>query len=68
MAFFGTQVQVTPKGIVQSGQNSNSSKILWLSWLPASLKMIQLKVKAPDKIFSIITGKCFVAQGQVTQK
>ena len=28
MGFFATQEQVTPKWIVQSGRNSNSSKIL----------------------------------------
>ena len=44
--FFGTQGQVTAKWIVRSGRNSNSSEILWLSWLPASLKMIWSKVKA----------------------
>ena len=43
--FFATQGQVTPKLIVRSGQNSNSSKILWLSWLPAKLMKIRSKVK-----------------------
>ena len=45
MGFFATQGQVTPKWIVRSGQNSNSSKILWLSWLPARLMKIRSKVK-----------------------
>ena len=35
MGFFGSQVQVTPKWKVWSGQNSHSSENLWLSWLPA---------------------------------
>ena len=45
---FGAQGQVTPKRIVWSGQKSNSSEILYLSWLPASLKRILSKVKAPS--------------------
>ena len=46
IGFIGTQGQVTPKWIVRSGRNLNSSKISWLSWLPASLTMIRSKVKA----------------------
>ena len=34
---FGIQGHVTPKSVVWSGQNSNPSKNLWLSWLTASL-------------------------------
>ena len=34
--FLDTQGHLTPKGVVQSGRNLNSSEILWLSWLPAS--------------------------------
>ena len=34
------QGQVTPKWLIRSGRNSNSSKILCLSWLPASLTKI----------------------------
>ena len=45
MGFFATQELVTPKWIVRSGRNSNSSKILWLSWLPARLMKIRTKVK-----------------------
>ena len=40
MSFFATQGQVTLKCIVRSDRNSNSSKILWLSWLPARLMKI----------------------------
>ena len=43
--FFGTKGQVTPKGIVQSGQNSNFSEIICLSRLPVNLIKIQLKLK-----------------------
>ena len=43
---FGIQGQVTPKSIVWSGRNSNSSENLWLSWLPARLMKIRSKLKA----------------------
>ena len=41
---FVTQGQVTPKWVVWFGPNSNSTKLLCLSWLPATLMMIQSKV------------------------
>ena len=43
---FGAQGQVTPKRMVRSGPKSNSSEMLCLSWLPASEKKIQSKMKA----------------------
>ena len=43
--FSDAQGQLTPQSLVQSGQNSNSSEILWLSLLPASMKTIQSKMK-----------------------
>ena len=43
MGFFGSQGQVTPKWIVWSGQNLNSSENFWLSYLPASLMEIRSK-------------------------
>ena len=39
--FIRPQGQVTPKWLIRSSQNSNSSEILCLSWLPASLRKIQ---------------------------
>ena len=45
MGFFATQEQVAPKWIVRSGRNSNSSKILWLYWLPVRLMKFQSKVE-----------------------
>ena len=39
--FFGAQRHVTPKWPIRSSQNSNSSEILWMSWLPASLTKIR---------------------------
>ena len=67
--FSSAQGQITPKLIYRWGRNSNSSKILWLSWLPASLIMIQSKMKVllysqhfpHDKSM----GKIYDVQGQV---
>ena len=39
------QGHVTLKWLIRSSQNSNSSEILWLSWLPASLTKIRSKMK-----------------------
>ena len=36
--FQDAQGQLTPQFLVESGPNSNLSEILWLSWLPASMK------------------------------
>ena len=54
MAFFGIQGQVTPKWNIRSDQISNSSEILWLSWLSESLKKIRLKVN------TLSSGKHFL--------
>ena len=40
------QGQLTPQSLVRSGRISNSSKILWMSSLPASMKKIRSKMKA----------------------
>ena len=42
--FFVTQGQVTPKWVVWSGPKSNSSELLCLSWLLATLMMIRSKI------------------------
>ena len=72
MVFFGTQGRVTPKSIVRPGSNSNSSEMLWLSWLSASSKMIRSKVEAVSSgqhfLHDKSMGKFFVAQGRVTPK
>ena len=39
--FQDAQGQLTLQSLVESGQNSNSSKILWLSSLPESMKKIK---------------------------
>ena len=43
--FSGAQGQVTLQSVVELRRNSNSSKLLWLSLLPASMKKIQSKMK-----------------------
>ena len=51
--FFVTQERVTPTWMVWSGPKSNSSEILWLSWLPASMTKIRSKMKSrsPRQLF-----------------
>ena len=44
--FLDTQGQLTPQSLVRSGRILNSSKMLWMSSLPASMKKIQSKMKA----------------------
>ena len=40
------QGQLTPQSLVRSGRISNSSEMLWMSSLPASMKNIRSKMKA----------------------
>ena len=44
--FSDAQGQITPRSVVESRRNSNSSKLLLLSLLPARMKKIQSKMKA----------------------
>ena len=44
--FQDAQGQLTPQSLVRSGRISNSSEMLWMSSLPASMKKIQSKMKA----------------------
>ena len=44
--FPDAQGQLTPQTLVRSGRNSNSSEMLWMFSLPASMKKIQSKMKA----------------------
>ena len=46
--FSDTQGQLTPKSVVEFRQNLISSKLLWLSLLPAKMKKIRSKIKALD--------------------
>ena len=43
--FSDAQGQLTPQSLVESGRNSNSFEILWLSSLPARIKKIRSKMK-----------------------
>ena len=43
--FPDAQGQLTPQSLVRSGRISNSSEMLWMSSLPASMKKIQSKMK-----------------------
>ena len=68
--FSGAHGQVTPKSMDGCGRNSNSSEILCLSWLPASLMTIRSKMRAllcPQNFLHYKSmAKIFGAQGQVT--
>ena len=44
--FPDAQGQLTPQSLVRSNRISNSSKMLWMSSLPASMKKIRSKMKA----------------------
>ena len=44
--FPDAQGQLTPQSLVRSGRISNSSEMLWMSSLPASMKKIRSKMKA----------------------
>ena len=43
--FLDAQGQLAPQSLVRSGRISNSSEILWMSSLPASMKKIRSKMK-----------------------
>ena len=70
--FSDAQGQLTPKSMMDSCQNSNSSKLLWLVLLSARMKKIHLKMKglrwsqhfSHYKSLGIFTD----AQGQLTHK
>ena len=44
--FPDAQGQLTPHSLDRSGRNLNSSEMLWMSLLPASMKKIRSKMKA----------------------
>ena len=45
VVFSDTQGQLTPKSVMEFCRNSNSSKLLYFSSLPARMKKIQSKMK-----------------------
>ena len=64
--FSDAQRQLTPQSLVRSGRISNSFEKLYISLLPASMKTIRPKMKAPEcsQHFPIITlWKLSVANG-----
>ena len=69
---FNVQGQLTSKSVLESCQNSNPSKLLWLTLLPARMKKIHWKMKALEwsqhfsryKSMGIFPN----AQGQLTHK
>ena len=70
--FSDTQGQLTPKSVMESCQNSNPSKLLWLVLLSARMKKIHPKMKVLEwsqhfshyKSLGIFPD----AQGQLTHK
>ena len=70
--FSAAQGQLTPKSMMESCRNSNPSKLLWLTLLPARMKKIHWKMKelewsqrfSPYKSMGIFPD----AQGQLTHK
>ena len=70
--FSDPQRQLTPKSVMESCRNSKSSKLLWLTLLPARMKKIHWKMKVLEwsqrfshyKSMGIFPN----AQGQLTQK
>ena len=69
--FSNAQWQLTAKSVMESCQNSNSSKLLWLVLLPARMKM-HPKMKALEwsQYFSHYKSMGIFpdAQGQLTHK
>ena len=70
--FSHAQGQLTPKSVMESCQNSYSSKLLWLTMLPARMKKIHWKMKALEwsQRFSHCKSMWIFpnAQGQLTNK
>ena len=63
--FSDAQEQLTPKSLVESGHNSISSQILWLSSLPARMKRDQIK-NDPARVLKSLYIDFSEAQGHVT--
>ena len=70
--FSDAQEELTPKSVMESCQNSNTSKLLWLTLLPARMKKIHLKLKALERPQHFSNYKSIGifsdTQGQVTHK
>ena len=70
--FSDAQGQLTPKSVMESCRNSNPSKLLWLTLLPARMKKIHWKMKVLEwsQCFSHYKSMGIFpkAQGQLTHK
>ena len=72
--FSNTKGQLTPQLEVRSGRNSNSSKMLWLFFLPARMKKIRSKLKALEwsqykrLIFQTLRAANSAVRGQIWSK
>ena len=70
--FSHAQGQLTPKSVMESCRNSNPSKLLWLTLLPARMMKIHWKMKVLEwsHRFSHLKSMVFFpnAQGQLTHK
>ena len=70
--FSHAQGQLTPKSVMESCQNSNPFKLLWLTLLPARMKKMHWKMKALEwsQLFSHYKSMGIFpnAQGQLTHK
>ena len=60
--FPDAQGHLTPQSLVRSGRISNSSEMLWMSSLAASMKKIRSKMKVDTTLYSNFSD----AQGQIT--
>ena len=57
--FPDAQGQLTPQSLVRSGRISNSSEMLWMSSLPASMKKIRSKMTALEYIEFRTRPRCY---------
>ena len=63
--FTDAQGQLTPQSLVRSGRISNSSEMLWMSSLPASMKKIRSKNEGA-RVDTTLYSNFSDAQGQIT--
>ena len=70
--FLDAQGQLTPKSVMESCRNSNSSELLWLALLSARMKEIHPKMKVLERSQHFSHYKSIGifsdAQGQLTHK
>ena len=63
--FTDAQGQLTPQSLVRSGRISNSSEMLWMSLLPASMKKDPIKNEGA-RVDTTLYSNFSDAQGQIT--